>query len=144
MRTPLRRGHPASMTHTLPAPKRRRPWSHRTRPAADLALAIPLFLLEIAWLAVDWIYGYGLDVWAAEGDRAEIDAAALAHTGRVRTLLVVVLVLAVLAAVSRARYTVIAHLLVALVAGGVLAISHDEWDSRHRPPSGCVRYSANC
>ncbi|MEW5355152.1 hypothetical protein E0E62_22365 [Streptomyces sp. 16-176A] len=62
MRTPLRRGHPASMTHTLPASKRRRPWSHRTRPAADLALAIP----------------------------------------------------------------------------------HDEWDSRHRPPSGCVRYSANC
>ncbi|MEV7128960.1 DUF6234 family protein [Streptomyces sp. NPDC093260] len=66
-----------------------------------------------------------------------------AHTDRVRTLLVAALVLAVLTAVPRARCTVIAHLLVALVAGGVLAVSPDEWGSRRTPPSGWVQYDAN-
>ncbi|MFJ3336056.1 DUF6234 family protein [Streptomyces sp. NPDC086766] len=132
------------MTETLPAPERRRPWSHRTRPGVDLALAIPLFLLETAWLVVDWIYGYGLEVWAAQGEQAQIDAAGLAHIGRVRVLLIAVLVLAVLAAVFRARWTVIAHLLVALLAGGSLAAAQHEWDHSHTPPPGCVRYSANC
>ncbi|MGV9357381.1 DUF6234 family protein [Streptomyces misionensis] len=131
------------MTDTLPAPRRRRPWSRRTRPGADLALAIPLFLLETAWLVLDWIYGYGLDVWAAQGDRADIDAAALAHIGRLRVLLIAILVLAVLAAVFRARWTVVAHLLVALLAGGSLMAAQHEWDHDHTPP-GCVRYSANC
>jgi hypothetical protein len=132
------------MTDTLPAQERRRPWSHRTRLGVDLALAIPLFLLETAWLVVDWIYGYGLEVWAAQGEQARIDAAALAHIGRVRMLLIAVLVLAVLAAVFRARWTVIAHLLVALLAGGSLAAAQHEWDHSHTPSSGCVRYSANC
>ncbi|MEU2356167.1 DUF6234 family protein [Streptomyces misionensis] len=131
------------MTDTLPAPRRRRPWSRRTRPGADLALAISLFLLETGWLVLDWIYGYGLDVWAAQGDRADIDAAALAHMGRLRALLIAVLVLAVLAAVFRARWTVIAHLLVALLAGGSLMAAQHDWDRSHTPP-GCVRYSANC
>ncbi|WP_234438510.1 DUF6234 family protein [Streptomyces sp. NRRL S-340] len=132
------------MTDILPAPRRRRPWSQRTRPGVDLALAIPLFLLEAAWLVLDCVYGYGLDVWAAQGDRAEIDAAALAQMGRVRTLLIAVLVVAVPAAVFRARWTVTAHLLVALLAGGVPAAAQHDWDRSHRPPVGCVRYSANC
>lgn len=131
------------MTDTLPAPERRRPWSHRTRLGVDLALAIPLFLLETAWLALDSIYGYGLEVWAAQGDQARIDAADLAYIERVRMLLIAVLVLAVLAAVFRARWTVIAHLLVALLAGAVLTAARHEWDHSHTPP-GCVRYSANC
>ncbi|WP_046425759.1 DUF6234 family protein [Streptomyces malaysiense] len=132
------------MTALRPAPSRRRPWSRRTRPGADLALAIPLFLLESAWLVLDWIYGYGLEVWAAQGNRSQIDAAALAHIGRLRVLLVVVLVLAVLAAVFRARWTVIAHLLVAFLVGGSLMAAQHEWEQSHRPPAGCVRYSANC
>lgn len=110
----------------------------------DLALAIPLFLLETGWLVVDWIYGYGLSVWAAQGDQGEIDAAGLAHIGRVRVLLIAVLIMMVLAGVFRARWTVIAHLLVALLAGGMLAASQYEWDRSHRPPVGCVRYAANC
>nr|BFD88137.1 hypothetical protein StreXyl84_75380 [Streptomyces sp. Xyl84] len=110
----------------------------------DLALAIPLFLLETAWLLLDSVYGYGLDVWAAQGDKAEFDAAALAQMGRVRTLLVAVLVVAFLAAVFRARWTVTAHLLAALLAGGVLTAAQHDWDRSHRPPVGCVRYSANC
>ncbi|MFG2137615.1 DUF6234 family protein [Streptomyces sp. NPDC048650] len=125
-------------------PKRRRPWSHRTRSGVDLALAIPLFLLEIAWLVLDWIFGFGLEVWAAQGDQVRIDAAGLAHIGRVWILLVAVLTLAVLAGVFRARWTVITHLLVALLAGGVLVVARHQWDNSHAPPPGCIRYSANC
>ncbi|MFG2359739.1 DUF6234 family protein [Streptomyces sp. NPDC048521] len=132
------------MTDTLPVPERRRPWSHRTRLGADLALAIPLFLLETAWLVLDWIYGYGLEVWAAQGEQARIDAAGLAHIERVRMLLIAVLLVVVLAALFRARWTVIAHLLMALLVGGSLAAAQHEWDHSHAPPPGCIRYSANC
>ncbi|MEV6943984.1 DUF6234 family protein [Streptomyces sp. NPDC051172] len=132
------------MTDTLVRPGRRWPWSRRTRLGVDLALAIPLFLLETGWLVLDWTYGYGLAVWAAQGDRAEIDAAGLAHMERLRELLIAVLVLAVAAGVFRARWTVVTHLLVALLAGGALTAARQEWNHDHSPPSGCVRYSANC
>ncbi|MFE6176309.1 DUF6234 family protein [Streptomyces sp. NPDC056464] len=132
------------MTDTLSTPEHRRPWSHRTSLGVDLALAIPLFLLESAWLVLDWIYGFGLEVWAAQGDQARIDAAGLAHIGRVRMLLIAVLVLSVLAGIFRARWTVIAHLLVALLAGGVLAAARHEWDNNHPPSPTCIRSGANC
>lgn len=127
-----------------PAAGRRRPWSHRTRLSVDLAFAIPLSLLEAAWLALDSIYGYGLEVWAAQGEQEHIDVASLAYMGRLRILLITVLVLVVLAAISRARWTAIAHLLVALLAGGSLMAAQHDWDRSHAPPPGCVRYSANC
>lgn len=130
------------MSTPLP-PERRRPWSHRTRRGVDLALAIPLFLLETAWLVLDWMLGLGMEVWAAQGDQDRIDAADLAHTGRVWVLLVAVLVVAVVAAVFRARWVVGAHLLVALLAGGVLMAAQHERDT-HAPTPGCVRYSAHC
>jgi len=132
------------MTDTLVRLGRRRPWSRRTRLGVDLALAIPLFLLETGWLVLDWIYGYGLAVWAAQGDQAQIDAAGLAHMERLRVLLIAVLVLAVVAGVFRARWTVVAHLLVALLAGGALTAARQEWNHDHSPPPGCVRFSANC
>ncbi|MFF4715028.1 DUF6234 family protein [Streptomyces eurythermus] len=128
----------------IPAQGRRRPWAHRTRLGVDLAFAIPLFLLEAGWLALDAVYGYGLDVWAAQGEQWQIDAAALAYMGRLRTLLITMLVLAVLAVISRARWTVITHLLVALLAGGALMAAQHDWDYRHAPPPGCVRYGPNC
>ncbi len=109
----------------------------------DLALAISLFVLEVGWLALDWVYGYGLEVWAAQSDQARIDAADLAHMGRVRGLLIAVVVLAVLAAIFRAPRTVIAHVLVALLVGGSLTAAQHEWDHSHTPP-GCVHYSAGC
>ena len=132
------------MTDTLVRPGRRWPWSRRTRLGVDLAFAIPLFLLEAGWLVLDWMYGYGLAVWAAQGDRAEIDTAALAHMERLRELRIVALVLAVVAGVFRARWTVVAHLLVALLAGGALTAAQREWNHDHSPPPGCVRYAANC
>ncbi|WP_438483584.1 DUF6234 family protein [Streptomyces sp. S186] len=132
------------MTNALPAPKHWRPWSRRTRRGVDLAFAIPSFLLETAWLVLDWMFGLGLDVWAAQGDEERIDAADLAHVERVWVLLIAVLALAALAAIFRARWTAIAQLLVALLAGGVLMVAQHQWDHRHAPPPGCIRYSANC
>ncbi|MGW3459616.1 DUF6234 family protein [Streptomyces olivaceoviridis] len=121
------------MTDTSAVPERRRPWSQRTRPGVDLAFAIPLFLFETAWMVLDWIYGNGLQVWAAQGEQARIDAADLAHIGRLRVLLIAVLILAVLATIFRARWTVIAHLLVALLAAGSLTAAQYQWDHRHTP-----------
>ncbi|MFD9489325.1 DUF6234 family protein [Streptomyces sp. NPDC059991] len=130
------------MTNTLPAPQSRRPWAHRTPRGTDLAFAIPLFLLESAWLVLDWMLGYGMDVWAAQGDRSHISSAGLALIDRVQGLSVVTLVMAVLAGVFRARWTVVAHLLVAFLAVGVIgAVQHQE---NSGPATVCVRYSANC
>lgn len=119
------------MTHQPPVPERRRPWSHRTGRGVDLALAVPLFLLETAWLVLDPILGLGLEVWAAQGDQARVDAANLAYLHRMWVLLVGVLVAAVLAGLFRARWTVIAHLLVALLAGLVLALTQHPRDTDH-------------
>jgi len=59
-------------------------------------------------------------------------------------LIVLCIVLAVVAGVFRARWTVVAHLLVALLAGGALTAARQEWNHDHSPPPGCVRFSANC
>ncbi|MGW5047144.1 DUF6234 family protein [Streptomyces griseoluteus] len=131
------------MTETSPAPGRRFPWSHRTRPGVDLALAIPLFLLETGWAVLDAIYGAGLEVWAAQGEQARIDAAELAFMERLRVLQIAALVLVVLAAVFRARWTAIAHLLLALLLGGALAVERHDWERSHSAP-GCVHYRAGC
>ncbi|MFD4788479.1 DUF6234 family protein [Streptomyces sp. NPDC058459] len=132
------------MTAPLPAPRRRFPWSRRTRPGVDLSLAIPLLLLEIGWLTLDAIYGHGLAVWAAQGDRAAADAADLAFMERLRVLQIVVVALAALAALFRARWTVIVHLLVALLVGGALAGVRAEWERGDDSSPGCVRYGPNC
>lgn len=135
--------HPVAMTNVAPTPKRWRPWAQPTRWGVDLAIAIPLFLLETTWLVLDWMFGLGLEVWAAQGEQDRIDAAALAHIGRVQVLLIAAFVMATLAGVFRARWMAIAHLLVALLAGGVLLIVQHQWDSSRTPP-GCIRYAAHC
>ncbi|MEV5321560.1 DUF6234 family protein [Streptomyces sp. NPDC052687] len=132
------------MTDAPPTPQPWRPWSRRTSPGADLALAIPLFLLETGWLGLDRVYGYGLEVRAAQGEQTGIDAAALAHIGRLRVLLIAVLVMALLGAFFRARRTVIVHLLVALLTGGSLMAAQHERDESRPPPPVCVRRSADC
>lgn len=111
------------MVNTRWTSERRRPWSRPTRGGVDLALAIPLFLLATAWLVLDWMFGLGVGVWAAQGDQRVIDAVTLAYLGRLRVLLVVVLVMAAVAGIFRARWTVVALLLVAVSAGGVLVLA---------------------
>ncbi|MFD8258234.1 DUF6234 family protein [Streptomyces griseoluteus] len=131
------------MTETRPAQRRLFPWSRRTRLGVDLALAIPLFLLETGWVVLDAMYGVGLEVWAAQGEQARIDAADLAFMERLRVLQIAALVLVVLAAVFRARWTAITHLLLALLLGGALAAERHDWEKSHSAP-GCAHYSAGC
>lgn len=135
--------HSASMTNSFVAPERWRPWSHPTPRGVDLAFAISLFLLGTAWLVLDWVFGLGMDVWAAQGDQGRIDAAGLAHIGRTQVLLVVVLTMAVLAGINRAWRTVVALVLATLLVGGVLMAAQHQWDTSHTSPE-CTRYAAHC
>ncbi|MFF3660261.1 DUF6234 family protein [Streptomyces olivochromogenes] len=126
--------HPAATTNPVPAPNRRRPWSHRTRRGADLALAIPLFLLETAWLVLDLMFDLGMEIWAAQGDKAQVNAATLAHINRLWLLLVAVLIVAVVAGLFRAPRTAIAHLLVDLLAlGATVALTGTPLGGRGAP-----------
>lgn len=144
MRTVTRAHHPATMRNTPPKLERWRPWSHPTPRGVDLAFAVPLFVLEIAWLVWDWIFGLGLDIWAAQGDQGQIDAAILADIGRMRALLIAVLVAAVLAGIFRARWTLITHLLVALLASGVLVATQHHGDNKNVSPPGHIYHDARC
>ncbi|MEU5590178.1 DUF6234 family protein [Streptomyces chrestomyceticus] len=58
-------------------------------------------------------------------------------------LLIAAFVMAALAGVFRARWTASAHLLVDLLAGGVLVVVQHQWESSHTPP-WCIRYAAHC
>ncbi|MFG3144373.1 DUF6234 family protein [Streptomyces sp. NPDC048243] len=90
-------------------------------------------------------FAFGLKVWAAQGGQGRIDTASLARMERLRTLLIARLVPTAPTAVLRARWTVIAHLLLAFLAEGALTTARHEWDDDHRTPSTtCVRHSANC
>ncbi|MEU8794351.1 DUF6234 family protein [Streptomyces sp. NPDC048643] len=132
------------MTTSLPVRNQWRPWSSRTRRGVDLAFALPLFVMGTAWLALDWMFGHGLEIWATQGDQVQADAATLAHIHRVWVLLVAVLVLAVLAGLFRAPWAVGASLLLALLAVQVLMVIQYQWDTGHVTAPACVPFSANC
>ncbi|MFE6985844.1 DUF6234 family protein [Streptomyces griseus] len=131
------------MTNSFGAAQRWRPWSHPTPRGVDLAFAISLFLLVTVWLVLDWVFGLGMAVWAAQGDQSQIDAADLAHIRRTQVLLVVVLTVAILAGINRAWRTVVAQVLAALLVGAVLMAAQHQWDTSHTSP-GCIRYAAHC
>ncbi|MFF4369228.1 DUF6234 family protein [Streptomyces sp. NPDC001594] len=125
------------MTHApfdTPRRRRRRPWSHRTSTGADVTVAVLLFLLEAA-VFVLVLFGHGMEAWAAQGDRERIEAAD--HAGRVwmAQFLVAMLVLAVLAMVSRARWTAASHLLAAAAAAALLVLAQHEYDRSHPRPA---------
>ncbi|MFD4994963.1 DUF6234 family protein [Streptomyces buecherae] len=94
-----------------------RPWTRPVPRGVDILLAVVLFLVEVGRLAVDAFLGVGLEVWAAQGNEAQIAAADRAYLRRLRTHLVVALCAVVLAAVFRARRTAYAHVWVALIIG---------------------------
>ncbi|MDV7217041.1 DUF6234 family protein [Streptomyces prunicolor] len=125
------------MTQALPErpPLRsRRPWSSRTSTASDVVAAIFLFISEAVVLA--WIiFSYGMESWAAQGDPDEIDTAALAGIARMEIFLYVVLALTVLAALSRAPWTLVSHLLFALLLGALLTGSQQDYDRAHPDPT---------
>ncbi|MFI6461519.1 DUF6234 family protein [Streptomyces sp. NPDC050528] len=125
------------MTQALPErplPRSRRPWSSRTSTASDVIAAVTLFVGEAVVLA--WIiFSYGMKGWAAQDNADEIDAAARAEIAEMAVLLYVVLALAVLAALSRAPWTLVSHLLFALLLGALLTGSQQDYDRAHPDPT---------
>lgn len=125
------------MTQALPErpPLRsRRPWSNRTSTASDIAAAVALFIGEAVTLA--WmVFSYGMERWAAEGDLDEIDATRLPEIASMEHLLYVVLALAALAALSRAPWTLVSHLFVALFLGALITGAQQEYDRAHPDPT---------
>jgi hypothetical protein len=142
------------MTQAVPErpPLRGRwPWSSRTSRTSDIAGAVILFLGEAAFFA--WTtFGYGMTVWAAQGDQDEIDAATLASIAWMEHFLYVVLALAGLAALSRAPWTVVSHLVLAGIVTVLLAGSQHDYDRAHPGPaptprveySPCLSGSGTC
>ncbi|MET8810581.1 DUF6234 family protein [Streptomyces sp. NPDC004549] len=119
---------------TVSPSRRRRPWSRRTPAFADVSVALLLFAVEalVLWGAV---LGYGLQSWGAQGERSEIDAAALAEIGWLRGAAVVVTGCAVLALLSRAPWTVASQVIVALAVGALLAQVQRDYDRSHPVPA---------
>ncbi|MCX4960245.1 DUF6234 family protein [Streptomyces virginiae] len=99
-------------------------------------------MLGAGWLALDYMFGHGLEVWAAQGDRERIDAADLAYLARLQDYLVAVLVVAVLALVFRARWTVLTQLLASTLAGALLMLAQHYWDRSHPSPTGTASKGA--
>ncbi|MGW6864159.1 DUF6234 family protein [Streptomyces sp. NPDC054904] len=133
------------MTDSLTEPRPRsgwRPWSRQTSRGADLTIGILLLLFGVGWLALDYMFGHGMEVWAAQGDRERIDGANLAYIARTQHYLVAVLVIAVLALVSRARWTVLSQLLAAALAGALLVTAQHSWDRSHPGPAGTASEGA--
>ncbi|PWK63078.1 hypothetical protein BCL76_12322 [Streptomyces sp. CG 926] len=133
------------MTDSLTEPRLRRgrrPWSRRTSRGADLTIGISLLLLGVGWLALDYMFGHGMEVWAAQGDRERIDAADLAHMARTQDYLVAMLVVAALALVFRAPWTALSQLLVAALAGALLVTAQHSWDRSHPSPAGAASQGA--
>ncbi|RKT03147.1 hypothetical protein BX286_1070 [Streptomyces sp. 3211.6] len=117
-----------------PRPRRHWPWSHRTSTGADVTVAVLLLLLEAA-VFVLVLFGHGMEGWAAQGDPERIEAADLAGRVWMSQFLVAMLVLAVLAMVSRARWTVASHLLAAAVAAALLVLAQHDHDRSHPRPA---------
>ena len=129
------------MTQVLPEhPSRHRrwPWSRRTSRASDVLAAITLFVAEAVFFA--WsTFTSGMEGWAAQGDRGRIDAATLANIAWMEHFLYALLALAGLAALSRAPWTAVSHLVTAGLVFTLLIGMQHEWDRGHPTPAPTPR-----
>ncbi len=100
----------------------------------DIALGIVLFLVEAAVFL--WVgFGYGMEVWAAQGKQARIDAAHLAELAWMRHFLIVTVVIAACALLSRAPWTVVSQLLAAGAVAALLVLAQHDYDRAHPGPA---------
>ncbi|MEV4927326.1 DUF6234 family protein [Streptomyces roseoverticillatus] len=124
------------MTCALPEPPPRRkwrPWSRRTSLGQDLGVGILLFIVEAAvFLGV--LFDYGMEIWAAQGQEDRIEAARSAELAWTQHFLVATLVLAGLALLSRAPWTVLSQLLAAGAVAVLLTLAQHDYDRRHPAP----------
>ncbi|MFD7534954.1 DUF6234 family protein [Streptomyces sp. NPDC059819] len=123
------------MAQPLPEPltRRRFPWSSRTSLGTDLAGGILLLMIEAA-LGAWKLFSDSMEVWAAQGDRTRTDASGLSGIAWLEHFLVVVLILAVVAALSRAPWTTVLQLLVAGAAVVLLVLAQHGYDQRYPEP----------
>ncbi|MEV5598097.1 DUF6234 family protein [Streptomyces sp. NPDC052496] len=124
------------MTYALstPPPRRRRPWSRRTPRGQDIGFGIVLFVVEAA-VFLGAGFSYGMDVWAAQGEQRRIDATHLAELAWMQHFLIAVILLAGLAMLFRAPWTVVSQLLPAGAAAALLALAQHEYDRAHPAPA---------
>jgi len=117
-----------------PSRYRRWPWSSRTSARSDIAVSVLLFLGELATLT--WAtFSHGMTVWAAQGDQREIDAETLANIAWMQHFFYVVLALAVLSALSRAPWSLVANLLIALLVAALFTGAQHDYDEAHPDPT---------
>ncbi len=79
-------------------------------------------------------FGYGMEVWAAQGHAEQIEAARLAGLAWTQHFLIATLVLAGLALLSRAPWTVLSQLLAAGAVAALLTLAQHDYDRRHPAP----------
>ncbi|MDT0466643.1 DUF6234 family protein [Streptomyces gibsoniae] len=124
------------MTNSLPepTPRRRWPWSSRTSAGSDLAAALALFVGEVA--VFGWkSFGCAMQIWAAQGAQAEIETSRIASIAWTEHVLIATLVLAGLAALTRAPWTVLSQLLAAGTLAVLLVLSQYDHDRTHPGPA---------
>nr|WSW66199.1 DUF6234 family protein [Streptomyces sp. NBC_00995] len=124
------------MTHELRARLARRtwPWSHTTSRSSDIVKALLLLIVEVA--VFGWtMFGYGMDEWAAQGQREEIDESTLASIAFMQHFLIAVLVLFALAVLSRSPWTAVLQLLAAGAVAAMLVLGQHEYEKSHPRPA---------
>ncbi|MFI6765464.1 DUF6234 family protein [Streptomyces sp. NPDC050355] len=124
------------MTYALPepSPRRRWPWSRRTPRARDVVIGIALFVVEVAVFLLAG-FGYGMEVWAAQGEQSRIDTAHLAQLAWTQHFFVAVIVCAGLAALFRAPWTVLSQLLAAGAVAVLFVLAQHDYDRSHPDPA---------
>lgn len=93
-----------------------------------------LFVVEAA-VSMWKSFGYGMQIWAAQGAQAEIDASLLASIAWTEHFLLATLVLAGLAALARAPWTVLSQVLAAGTLAVLLVLSQHDYDRTHPGPA---------
>ncbi|MFE1775389.1 DUF6234 family protein [Streptomyces sp. NPDC059008] len=117
-----------------PSPRRGRPWSRRTPRGRDVGIGIALFVVEAAVFLLAG-FGYGMEVWAAQGEQARIDAVQLAQLAWMQYFFVAVVVCAGLAALFRAPWTVLSQLLAAGAVAVLFVLAQHDYDRSHPGPA---------
>ncbi|MFJ2093508.1 DUF6234 family protein [Streptomyces sp. NPDC087901] len=124
------------MTHEVPgrAARGRWPWSRPKPLASDLASGIGLLVVEA--VVFGWMmFGYGMEGWAAQGAREEMDESTLAGIAFMEHFLIGLFVLFGIAVLARARWTAILHLLTAGAVAALLVSAQHDYDRSHPEPA---------
>jgi hypothetical protein len=118
----------------------------------DVAFGLALFFFVDVAAFLGGTFGYRTEVWAAQGEKADVSSAQLVSIDWTEYLLLTTLVLAGLAALARAPWTVVSQLLVAGTLAVLLVFWQHDYTRTHPgpapgPPAGytpCYSGSGTC